>query len=148
MEIILLQDVKGLGKRGECVNTSDGYANNFLIPRKLAVRKTEETLRTLEKENDKEAKRQEELKNEAIKNKQIIESVTLNFKAKAQTNGDMIGTISTKEIVNKLKDEYKVVVDKRKFIDKISVNAFGITNLKILLYKDVVATIRVKVSEE
>lgn len=148
MEIILLKDVKGIGKKGETTTVSDGYANNFLIPRKLAVKKTEGSVATLEKQKENYRLEQEHLKELALKNKEILEKTTLEFKAKSQKDGSMAGSISTKVIVEKIRKEFNIELDKRKFVDKILVNAFGVTNLKIELYKGIIATIRVHVSEE
>lgn len=148
MEVILLADVKGIGKKNETKTVNDGYANNYLIPRKLAVRKTEGSIATLNKQKEDEAKLQAELKEKASKNKVFLENLTLEFKAKAQKDGSMAGTISTKAIAEKLKNDYNIEIDKRKFVDKLLVNAFGTTNLKIELYKNIVATIKVHVSED
>ena len=148
MEVILLQDVKGIGKKGDTKIVNDGYAANFLIPRKLAVRKTIESLHVLEKEQANEAAKQAELKAIALKNKERIESMTIEFTNKAQKDGSMAGNISLKAIAERLKKQYQIEIDKRKFIDKFNVNAFGITNLRIELYKDVIATIRIHVKEE
>ena len=148
MEIILLKDVKGVGKKGESKNVSDGYANNFLIPRKLAVIKTEASLATLEKEKENYRLEQEELEKKANENKKLLESMTFEFTAKAQKDGHMAGTISTKVIVEKIKKDLNIELDKRKFIDKIVVNAFGVTNLKIELFKGIFATLKIHVSEE
>ena len=98
MEVILLKDVKGLGKKGESKSVSDGYAKNFLIPRKLVVRKTEESLAELKKEQAEEAKRQEALKEEAIKAKEKLETIVVEFKLKAHADHTPAGSISTKEI--------------------------------------------------
>lgn len=148
MEVILLADVKGVGKKNETKTVNDGYANNYLIPRKLAVRKTEGSIATLNKQKEDESKLQAELKEKASKNKVFLENLTLEFKAKAQKDGSMAGTISTKAIAEKLKNDYNIEIDKRKFVDKLLVNAFGTTNLKIELYKNIVATIKVHVSED
>ncbi|MDY2727414.1 MAG: 50S ribosomal protein L9 [Candidatus Onthovivens sp.] len=148
MEIILLKDVKGIGKKGETKQVSDGYANNYLIPHKLAVIKTKESLDTLNKQKEAERLEQERLKEIALKNKAKLESMTLEFTAKSQKDGSMAGTISTKTIEETLKKKYQILIDKRKFIDKVTINAFGVTILKIELYKDVVATIKIHVSEE
>lgn len=148
MEIILLKDVKGVGKKGESKNVSDGYANNFLIPRKLAVIKTEASLATLEKEKENYRLEQEELEKKANENKKLLESMTFEFTAKTQKDGRMAGTISTKVIVEKIKKDLNIELDKRKFIDKIVVNAFGVTNLKIELFKGIFATLKIHVSEE
>lgn len=148
MEVILIKDVKGLGKKGETVNVSDGYGNNFLIKKGLAVRKTLDALNNLKREQKKEEERQAELKKEAEKNKETLEALTLEFKAKVAKDGRMIGEISTKEVAKVLETEYKIVIDKRKFVDKIRINAFGVSRLFIELYKGVVAEIKVHVSEE
>ncbi|HKL73051.1 MAG TPA: 50S ribosomal protein L9 [Candidatus Onthovivens sp.] len=148
MEIILLSDVKGIGKKGETKTVSDGYATNFLIPKKLAVRKTEGSVQVLNKQIEVENEKQAELKAEALKVKEYLETLTLEFKAKVQPSGNMAGTISSKEIVEKLKTEYKIIVDKRKILDKFKVNAFGFTNFRIELYKGVIGTIRIHVAEE
>ncbi len=148
MEVILLSDVKGIGKKGETKSVNDGYANNFLIPKKLAVRKTEESLKVLEKENEQKRLEEEAKKAEAIKNKELLESITLEFKAKMQAKGQMAGSISTKEVEAKLKNEHNISIDKRKFVEKYPINAFGYTNLKIELYKGVIGVIKVHVSEE
>lgn len=148
MEVILLSDVKGVGKKGETVNVSDGYGNNFLIKKGFAVRKTTDSLNQLKREQKKEADRQAELKAEAEKNKVILEGLTLEFSAKAAKDGRMIGEISTKEVAKILESQYKIVIDKRKFVDKIRINAFGVSRLHIELYKGVVAEIKVHVSEE
>jgi large subunit ribosomal protein L9 len=148
MDVILINDVKGLGKKGEEKTVSDGYATNFLIPRGLAVKKTKNAVEILNKQREAEAQKQKELEKTALENKGVIESVVLEFKAKAQADGGMAGQVSTKEVVEELKDKYNVVVDKRKFVDRYPINAFGYTNLKIELYKGVVANIKVHVSED
>lgn len=148
MEVILIKDVKSVGKKGETKNVADGYAANFLIPRGLAVKKTSESVGELKRENEKEAQRQAELKKNALELKEKFENLVLEFTLKTQKNGTPAGSISTKEIEKKLKDEYKIVIDKRKFIDRFPVNAFGYTNLRIELYKDVIGTIRIHLSEE
>ena len=148
MEVILLKDVKGLGKKGETKTVADGYAQNCLIPRKLVVKKTEESLATLKKENEIEAKKQEDLKNAALEAKVKLESIVLEYKLKAHKDKTPAGSISTKEVEKDLKDKYGISIDKRKFVDKYPMNAFGYTNLKIELYKGVIGTIRVHISEE
>ena len=148
MEVILLKDVKGVGKKGETKTVSDGYGNNFLIKNKFAVRKTEASIAHLEKEKALQAQKEEELRQEALKSKEKLSQITLEFKAKAQGGGNMAGTISTKEVEDRLKKEHGIVIDKRKFVEKYPINAFGYTNLKIELYKGVVAEIRVHVSED
>ncbi len=148
MKVILLQDVRNIGKKNQIVEVSDGYATNYLIPRKLAVRSTTTEIykrdQHIQEEKEEFAKKQQEAREVAEKLKTIV----LEFQATGSKDGRMMGTISTKEIVNELKEKYDIVVDKRKFLDKYPCNAFGYTNLKVELFKDVVATIRVHVSEK
>lgn len=148
MEVILLKDVKGIGKKGETKTVADGYAQNFLIPRKLVVKKTNESVNELNRQNELEAKRQEDLKNEAIANKEKLDNLVLEYKSKAHADGTMAGNISTKEIEKDLLEKHGIKIDKRKFIDKFLLNAFGYTNLKIELYKGIIATVRIHISED
>ena len=119
MEVILLADVKGIGKKGETKKVSDGYASNYLIPRKLAVRKTEGSMQVLNKQNEDERIKQEKLKAIALETKEKLESITLEFKAKPQADGSLSKNVSFKEVENKLKTEFNIVIDKRKIIDKL-----------------------------
>ena len=147
MEVILLADVKKLGKKGETIVVSDGYATNYLIPKNLAVRKTAGSIKVLNDQKENAAKHEEELKKAALATKEKLDAFTLEFKVKAQKNGTMSKTISPKEIENSLK-EHGIIIDKRKIIDKYPVNAFGYTRLKVELYKDVIGTINIHCVEE
>ena len=148
MKVILLQDVKGVGKKNQIVEVSDGYGSNFLIPRKLAVRYSEHGVEVRDKQIQHEKDEFIRKQNEAKEVKAKIESIVLEFTAPSSKDGRMMGTISEKVIVQELKDKYGIVVDKRKFVDKYPCNAFGYTRLKVELFKDVVATISVHVSEK
>ena len=110
MEVILLKDVKGIGKKGETKTVADGYAQNFLIPRKLVVKKTNESLNELNRQNEKEARRQEELKNEAIRNKETLDTLVLEYRSKAHADGTMAGSISTKEIEKDLLEKHGIKI--------------------------------------
>ena len=92
--------------------------------------------------------KQEDLKNAALEAKVKLESIVLEYKLKAHKDKTPAGSISTKEVEKDLKDNYGISIDKRKFVDKYPMNAFGYTNLKIELYKGVIGTIRVHISEE
>lgn len=152
MKIILTADVKGVGKRGETVSVSDGYASNYLIPRKLAVISTSKSQVQLQKDNAEEAKRQAALKVEAEDLAKRLEHINVEFQAKVGSDGRMFGTISPKEIEEGLKAQWGIVIDKRKFIDKYPANAIGYTRLRIELYKgsagSVIGTVNVHISEE
>ena len=148
MRVILLQDVKGVGKKNQIVEVSDGYASNFLIPRRLAVKSTEKGLEVMKKqiqdEKDELARKEALAKEEAKR----LEDIVLEFEAPSSKDGRMMGTISENQIVAELKDKYGMIVDKRKFLDKYPCNAFGYTKLKVELFKNVIGTIKVHVSEK
>ena len=152
MKVILLADVKKVGKKGETVTVSDGYGSNFLIPKGLAKPSTNETQKELARDNAAEEARQKELKKEAEATKVKLENINVEFKAKVGSDGRMFGCISTKEIVEGLEKQWGIKVDKRKFVDKQPANALGYTRLKIELYKGsqgyVEGVVNVHISEE
>lgn len=148
MKVILLKDVKKVGKKDETVEVSDGFASNFLFPRKLAVPLSKKSNEILA--NQKEAERQEFAANQE-KARQVakqLESITLEFKLKCGSNGRCFGNITAKQIEEKLLSEFNITIDKRKFIDKETLDAFGIYKLKIELFKGVVGVITVHISED
>ena len=147
MKVILLSDVKKVGKKGEIVEVSDGYGANFLLPNKLAVKATKTSMDIKDKQDKDYALKQEELKQEAIVLKDKMEKLTLELKAKAGKDGKMFGAISTKQIVEEYKKQFGIELDKRKFVDGKNIVNLGHTKLKIELYKNVIATIIVHVSE-
>lgn len=148
MKVILLQDIKKLGKKDQVVEVKDGYGANYLIPNKLAVRYTTRSKEILSNQQEDRRLKQEELKALALEKKAKLETITLEFKAKAAKDGRMVGTISYKQVEQELLNRYHIEIDKRKIVDKVSINAFGRTILKVELYKDVIANIAVHVSEE
>lgn len=148
MKVILLQDVKGVGKKGQTVEVSDGYANNFLIPRRLAVISTERSREILELQNENKRLLEEKKKEEAIAIRKKLETIVVELQATAGKDGKMFGSISSKQICEELKKQFHLVVDKRKILNRDSVNVFGTTNIQIELYKDVIGTIRVHVTEK
>lgn len=148
MKVILLKDVKNLGKKDQEIEVANGYAANYLFPNKLAVALTErgkeirdEQLKSLQ---DAEAKKVSEAQDLMGR----LSTITLEFKAKVAGDGRMIGTISTKQIVEELKEKHAITIDKRKFVDHYLVNALGFTRLKIELHKGVIGVVNVHVSEE
>lgn len=152
MKIILLQDVSGIGKKGSTATVSDGYATNYLLPRKLAIISTPENLAALKKSNVEEGAKQQKMKEEAEKLAIRLENINVEFTAKVGGDGRMFGTISPKEIEEGMKKQWNIIIDKRKFLDKYPANAIGYTRLRIELYKgsagQVVGTVNVHISEE
>lgn len=148
MKVILKQDVKKVGKKGEIVNVADGYGKNFLIKNGLAVLATAYGKEIIAK-NEENARLQDiENKKNAEELKKVIEGLTLEFKLKSGKNGRTFGSISTKNVVEEMMKVHNIKLDKRKFIDARPIQALGYTHLKVELYKGVVATLKVHLSEK
>ncbi len=143
MKVILKQDVKKVGKRGEIVDVSDGYGRNYLIARGLAVAESKRSLEILgeqkAQEAAEEAKRVEEAKETAAK----MEKMMLTFTVKAGESGRVFGSVSTKQITESL-NKQGIHIDKRKILDTNPIQTLGVTNVRIELHKNVIGTIRVK----
>lgn len=143
MKVILLADVKKLGKKGDTVKVADGYGMNFLVKNKLAVLESDRSKKVLEKQKEEQSAIDEANKLEAIKLKDSIEALTLEFNLNSGKDGKTFGSISTKQVVEQLRDKHSIKVDKRKFLDSHTIGALGYSKLKIELYKGVIATITV-----
>ncbi len=146
MKVIMLSDVKKVGKKGEVVEVADGYARNFLIARKLAVVASDTGVKVLQKQKADEDARQEELRKEAIALKSALEGEEFVFKVNSK-NGKVFNSISTKHLQEALKKQ-GYTIDKRKIIDNEPLTSLGYNHVRIELYKDVIATIKVKLVEE
>lgn len=146
MEVILKSDVKGLGKKGEKVSVSEGYARNFLFPRKLAAEMNAQLMSELKnKESSEKFKADEELK-AARDNAARIEGKIVEVKAKGGANGKLFGSVTSKEISAAVNEQFKVEVDKRK-ITVEDIKAFGTYNAQIRLHPMVTVDFKVKVVE-
>lgn len=148
MKVILLQDVRKLGKKGDIVKVADGYGQNYLIKNKLAVLETNATRKVVE--NEKQLAHEEDLKrqDDAKKLAKRLEDITLEFSLKSGKDGKTFGSVSTKQIVEQLREKYDIKIDKRKFIDAHPIGALGYTKLKVDLYKGIIATITVHLKEQ
>lgn len=145
MKVILLQDVKKVGKKNEVIDVSDGYATNFLIPRKLAVAYTDKNISQLEANKAKLKAEDARHKEEAIVFKKALEDSKLKFILKIGESGKAFGTITAKNIEEEIKAKLNIVVDRKKFINFSPLKELGPATLKIELYKDVIATFNVVV---
>ena len=148
MKVILTQDVKKVGKKGEIVNVADGYGQNFLIKNKLAVLATTHGKEIVAQNKEKARLQDLENKKNAEELKKVLEDITLEFQLSSGKDGKTFGSVSTKNIVEELQKTHNIKVDKRKFINARPIQALGYTHLKIELYKDVIATIKVHLSEK
>lgn len=141
MKVILKSDVKKVGKKGEVVEVSDGYARNFLIQRNLAVQATDKSMEILGEEKKEEALHQAELKKEAEALKEKLKDMTFKFHVKSGKDGRVFGSVSTKQIVEELHKQ-GIKIDKRKFIDNQPIVSLGVTIVKVELYKNVIGEIK------
>ncbi len=148
MKVILLQDVKNVGKKGNIVNVADGYGQNFLIKNKLAVMATERGKQILDQQKLDEQLKQQEMKAKAEDLKKVIDNLTVTFEVKAGDQGRVFGGVSTKQIAEELEKKHSIKIDKKKILNRDAIHTLGTTNVSIELYKGVVAVLKVKVVEK
>ncbi|MCL2610965.1 MAG: 50S ribosomal protein L9 [Defluviitaleaceae bacterium] len=143
MKVILLEDVKGVGKKDQIINASDGYVNNFLFPKKLALEATDINLKRLEAQKKKEQDELTRLFEEARALKAKIEETSVLIKAKAGDSGKLFGAITNKEVAEKLKEQ-GFTIDKKK-IELKDIKHIGEFSATIKLHPKVQASLKVKV---
>ena len=146
MKVILQQDVKSLGKKGDLVNASDGYARNFLFPKGLAVEANASAMNDYNnKESAKKFHKAEEIK-AAQEMASKLEGKTFSLKAKAGANGKLFGSVTSKDVSEKIKADLGIDIDKRK-ISMADIKAFGTVQAEIKVYQGISAKVFVQVSE-
>ena len=148
MRVILKADIKGVGKKDEVINASDGYARNFLFPKGLAVEANNENMSKLKakKESAKFQKNQE--KEEALKIADKLSKILLKVKVKSGENGKIFGGVSSKEIAHELEKEYKIIVDKKKIDLKETIKTLGTQTIEIKLFEGVIGKLKVDIIPE
>jgi large subunit ribosomal protein L9 len=136
MKVILLADVKNVGKKGEVVDVSDGYARNYLFRNKLALAASSKSMEVLE--DQKQHARDEETKNKenALKLKEQLAQITLVFEVKTGEKGKVFGSISTKQVAEELNKKHNIAIDKRKMKAE-SLSELGVSKVMIDLHRDV-----------
>ena len=147
MKVILKADVKSLGKKGELVNTSDGYARNFLFPKGLAVEANATAMNDFNnKEKAKQFHKAEEIK-AANAVKEQLDGKTVKLTAKAGANGKLFGSVTSKDVAEKIKKEFSQDIDKRKIVMQ-DIKSFGTFPAEVKVYQGISANIFVHVTEE
>ncbi len=148
MKVILLKDIKGTGKKGDIINTSDGHARNYLIPRKFAMEATESNLRELNfKKANIEKSKKDELENAKAFAKELSEKKIEIF-TKAGEGGKLFGSITSKDLANEMKNKYNIDIDKKKIVLKNPIKEIGTFDVEIKVYPKVKANIKVIIIPE
>lgn len=148
MKVILKQDVKGLGKKESMVEVSDGYARNFLLPKGLAVEASSANLNVMNTKKEAERTRKERELAQAKALAEKIKDLTLVIKTKAGENGKLFGSITNKDISERLNAGFKLDIDKKKIVLDDAIKSLGTTVVEIKLYPEVSAKLSVRVEQE
>lgn len=148
MKVILKSDIKGVGKKDEIVNASDGYARNFLFPKGLAVEANTENLSKLKSRQDSKAFKKFQDKEEAKKVAEEISKIQLKVPVKVGENGKVFGGVSSKEIAELLDKNYQILVDKKKIDLKETIKTLGVRTVNIKLQEGVIANLKIDVISE
>jgi large subunit ribosomal protein L9 len=145
MKVILLEDVKKLGKKGQQIEVADGYARNYLFPNKLAVSATAQSQAILQQQKETLLKQDQQARNDAEELKEKLAQIRLSFEMKAGVDGKLFGSISTKQIADELAKQHQITIDKRKFVAFEALNQLGTHLVKVDLYKGIIATITIDI---
>ena len=145
MKVILLQDIKGVGKKDQIINANDGYARNYLFPKKLAVEANAGNLGNLKAKQESNQYRKDVEKEEATKLANKLKDITLVLKVKAGENGKIFAGVTSKEISENLKAQYKIEIDKKKIILSETIKVLGTTAVDIKLYEGIIGKLKVQI---
>lgn len=148
MKVILTQDVKGQGKKDQIVEVSDGYARNFLLPKKLAI---PADAKALNEAKNKEASKNHKIAVETAEAKDIagkLEGVTVKIVSKSGADGKLYGAVTTKDVADALEQQHKIVIDKKKISIATPIKSYGKYELDVKLYTDIAGKINLLVSDK
>ena len=148
MKIILLEDVKTLGKKGDIIEANDGYARNFLLPKKLGLEATPKNLNDIKLKKSNEERIAQEQLEDAMQFAKDLETKVIVVSMKAGEGGRTFGSISSKEIATEFKEQCGIEIDKKKIQLSESIKAFGVYEVKIKLHPKVIGRLKVKVQEQ
>lgn len=145
MKVILKENIKGVGKKDEVINASDGYARNFLLPRNLAVEATPENMQKLNSQNQSKQYKKDVEKEQAKEIAKKLETITVEIKVQAGENGKIFGSVSSKEISENLQKQYKISIDKKKIEVKEPIKVLGARVIEAKLFEGVIGKIKINV---
>jgi len=145
MKVILKENIKGVGKKDEVINASDGYARNFLLPRNLAVEATPENMQKLNSQNQAKQYKKDVEKEQAKEIAKKLETITVEIKVQAGENGKIFGSVSSKEISENLEKQHKITIDKKKIEVKEPIKVLGARVIEAKLFEGVIGKIKINV---
>ena len=145
MKVILKADIKGVGKKDQVINASDGYVRNFLFPKNLAVEANAENMSKLKAKQDSNAFKKSQEKEEAQKIADKLSKILMKVQVKAGENGKIFGGVSSKEIAENLEKQYNIKVDKKKIDLKETIKTLGVRTVEIKLYEGVIGKLKIDV---
>ena len=148
MKVILKADIKGVGKKDQIINASDGYARNYLFPKNLAVEANNSNMSKLQSKQDAKQFRKDQEKDAAQKISDELNKITLKISVKAGENGKIFGGVSSKEISENLEKQYNIKIDKKKINLKETIKTLGMHKVEIKLFEGVIGKLKISVVEE
>ena len=145
MKVILTQDIKGVGKKDEIINANDGYARNFLFPKKMAVEANKQNMSLLQGRKDSANFKKEQDKEKANELKDKISKIMLTIKVKSGENGKIFGSITSKEISTELKKQHNIDIDNKKIMLKDAIKEQGTFTIEIKLYEGIIGKLKINI---
>ena len=145
MKVILKENIKGVGKKDQIINASDGYARNYLFPKNLAVEANNANMSKLKAKNDSAQYKKDQEKEEAKQIAEKLKKITIKVEVRAGENGKIFGGVSSKEIAENLEAQHKIKIDKKKINLKETIKTLGFHNVEIKLYEGVIGTAKIDV---
>lgn len=148
MKVILKADIKGVGKKDEIINASDGYVRNFLFPKGLAVEANNENMSKLKAKQDSVKFQKNQEKEEALKIADKLSKISVKIKVKSGENGKIFGGVSSKEISQELEKEHNIKIDKKKIELKETIKTLGARTVEVKLFEGVIGKLKIDVISE
>lgn len=145
MKVILLDNIKGVGKKDEVINASDGYARNYLLPKKLAVEANAENMSKLNNKKEANSYKKDLEKQAAQETAKKLRGILLKIKVKAGENGKIFGGVTAKEISDNLKSQHQIEIDKKKIELKEQIKTLGSFSVNVKLYEGVTGLLKIEV---
>jgi large subunit ribosomal protein L9 len=145
MEVILTQDVKGVGRKGQKLNVAEGYGRNYLLPRELAIEATAGAVQQMIQRDEGKARRLQREKEKAMETAKQLENVSVVIKSKHSEGGKLFGAITTSQIADELSRQHKISIDRKKIELKDHIKTLGVFEVPVRIYPEMVVKLVVKV---